>query len=640
MELTHFDRSVARPGQIAAIDKIVDNVRNGVDFTPIILPTGYGKSDVIRLAGILTHRLGLVPVSVIANVNTLLRDQIIAQDKVRAMLRRYKVPKPQTVRYSRMDKVRFNMPFNGDVFMSATIQLLTQPHQLALLEQWVESMAAAGHPPLLHIDEAHQTSQQNSWGSLSLTWRRAGGYVVLYTATPERHDMIAIPGIPTKTIDIEPVQVCRWAAGSTPEMIKVSVYDAMKQQVVIDMDYVEQHGVYVPFRTAWNENIICHVQRIPFDVDLMQVDFDTDQATKLSELSEGKTRQYLGRIVRDREAIYAGVRLAIQELALKRKVVPDAGTIVFCGNDNDQERESNAHAKAIEKVFQQLDPSLEVVIATSATGDEDTEAEKAGRDLIKAFAKGKGDVLIVKQMASVGLDIERLKVVLDLSPTRTAPSFIQRLNRATRPYQGLYVCSYVTPDDCIGRALFKRFVEDENGDAFKVSQGDLIAQFEKEKNGGAVGASQLMVNGANIGGMDDSKGKFQDGLLYGAALAFMERLPILAAGYTHNDVIEAFRDIGIQPPDNNWSMVENTSQLADQIRQDCVDKAKAITTKLVVYSRDNPELWSSTHRDIWNKAKLRAGLSMHTKLEDIREIALLRRVKAILVSMESEVSHA
>ena len=55
--------------------------------------------------------------------------------------------------------------------------------------------------------------------------------VVLYTATPERHDNIQIPGIPIKTIDIKPVQIVKVKPGATPETIRISVYEAIKQQV-------------------------------------------------------------------------------------------------------------------------------------------------------------------------------------------------------------------------------------------------------------------------------------------------------------------------------------------------------------------------------------------------------------------------
>lgn len=639
-----FDYTKARSGQLDAISKILDNARRGVDFTPIILPTGYGKSDVIRLSSIGLAALGLSPVSVIVSPNTGLRDQIINRDKMLEMVKRYSLETSVEVKYSKLDKVLTGMPFNGDIMLSATVQLLTQPWTLQVLGQWLESIVYRTKLlPVLHIDETHLLSKDNVWGSLAIVWRRHGGMVNLYTATPERHDNIQIPGIPTKTVDVEEVQFIKVKEGATPETIHISVYEAMKQQVMLDLDYVKEFGVHVPFRTAWNEDIICHIQHIPFDVDLTKFDRKgQEEVTRLSDMSEGWVRKNLGKLIRDSSVIMAGARLLVDELAVKQRMVKDCAAIVFCGNDTDDDKDTNAHAKAIEKAIRRLNPALDVVIATSATGNLDTEDEVKGNDLIKRFAgsketPGKGDVLIVKQMASVGLDIPRLKVTLDLSPTRTPASFVQRLNRATRPYKGLYVSTYISLADCIAKALFHRFVESEQGDTTRLANSTLISEYEKPRDEKREPPT-FLTDGTTIGDLSDSKGQTHDSDYYPLTQDFFATFPAVIEKYTHNDLAAYFVKTGFaSEAHEKWDAYGGNSGFAvEDMRAKCNAKVKEITNGLVTYDRNNPDLWVSTSRDLWVKAKQRCGLSAKISLDDIRDLEALKRLYHMLGVMERE----
>jgi len=115
-----------------------------------------------------------------------------------------------------------------------------------------------------------------------------------------------------------------------------------------------------------------------------------------------------------------------------------------------------------------------VVIATSSDGDDATTR-------IENFAdRSVGDVLLVKQMASVGLDVPRLKVMLDLSPVRTAAAFIQRLMRIATVRGRIRHAVYVCPDDVLGRGLFDLLIRDQGGESV-TSCTELVASYEKEK---------------------------------------------------------------------------------------------------------------------------------------------------------------
>ena len=78
----------------------------------------------------------------------------------------------------------------------------------------------------------------------------------------------------------------------------------------------------------------------------------------------------------------------------------------------------------VQQILREEGPELTSVIATSKVDGDPTKT-------IEAFVEGPrgGDVLVVKMMASAGLDVARLKVALDLSTVRTAVSFVQRVMR-------------------------------------------------------------------------------------------------------------------------------------------------------------------------------------------------------------------
>ena len=107
---------------------------------------------------------------------------------------------------------------------------------------------------------------------------------------------------------------------------------------------------------------------------------------------------------------------------------------------------------------------MNIVIATSTTDD--------ATERLRAFQQGEGDVLIVKQMGGVGMDVPRLKVCLDLSTVRTLNAFVQRVCRTATmwnptgdPEDMVRTATYITPADAPARALWDEFVEKEGGNA-------------------------------------------------------------------------------------------------------------------------------------------------------------------------------
>ena len=81
-----------RPGQRAAYLKIVDRIRQGGkenQYTAVVLPTRYGKTDVMRASGLTLYREGIVSNILVIAPETILRDQAVHPEKLAACRQRY-----------------------------------------------------------------------------------------------------------------------------------------------------------------------------------------------------------------------------------------------------------------------------------------------------------------------------------------------------------------------------------------------------------------------------------------------------------------------------------------------------------------------------------------------------------------------
>ena len=278
---------------------------------------------------------------------------------------------------------------------------------------------------------------------------------------PYRTDGQPIPGFDTETISVEEM--------SGRQRQGAHVYLKQGQRVVYKL--VAHH--VTTFQQAWQESVLCQVSRESFDVDLREHGMDGYEDYLLSGLGETSSRRALYEAVRDPAVIRDGVRRLVRNLRYRQKDAPETAGIVFVGADDgsdiDEERDEvnnqsiNQYAYMVREVFEEHGPEFKVVIATSKIDGDPAQT-------IEDFAKGPdgGDVLVVKMMASAGLDIARLKVALDLSTVRTPVSFVQRIMRICTRWERdagepVLRATYITPDECRGRELYSDLIHDLGG---------------------------------------------------------------------------------------------------------------------------------------------------------------------------------
>ena len=158
--------------------------------------------------------------------------------------------------------------------------------------------------------------------------------------------------------------------------------------------------------------------------------------------------------------------ILVRMLTVRQKEEPETAAIVFVGNDKPGDEQDNRHAQDVKAAIERLSPNFNIEIATSSTRQADKTIER--------FVQQTDiDVMIVKQMAGLGVDCERLKVCLDLSNVRTLNAFIQRVTRIATVWDRRaitgnewdinYHADYITPDDIIGKRLYEHFIRDQGG---------------------------------------------------------------------------------------------------------------------------------------------------------------------------------
>ena len=256
---------------------------------------------------------------------------------------------------------------------------------------------------------------------------------------------------------------------SSRQRLGAHVYTRQGQRVVYRL---KAHHV-TTFQQAWQESVLCQVSRESFDVDLREHGMDGFEDYLLSGLGETSSRRALYEAVRSPAVIREGVRRLVRNLRYRRKEDPDTAGIVFVGSDDGSELDDgqdevtnhsvNQYANMVQEAIREEDRDFKVVIATSKIDGDPAE-------LIEEFAKDPrgGDVLVVKMMASAGLDIARLKVALDLSTVRTPVSFVQRVMRICTRWERdarepMLWATYITPDECRGRELYHDLIYDLGG---------------------------------------------------------------------------------------------------------------------------------------------------------------------------------
>jgi hypothetical protein len=615
--MTFFDETALRTGQRRALETTLTRLRDGLSYTAIVMATRYGKSDLQRITAMAAVELGLACAAISLSPNLFLRNQMNSNEKWEAFCRRIKLtllPKHIAINECVQDPTA-----NGEHFVCVTMGLFVS--NLKFFKNWAESKyQRTSKPVLLMVDECHTHSAMKRWGTAVTEWQQAThGHVTLYTATPERTDGERIPGFEYSPAKREDVVIAKSSPGKTPEYIHVDLFDGVKTVLNI------KHHSLVTFENAWDEEVLCHVEKRPFDIDLDIVLGEDFKHGMLSSINDANAaRRAISQCMRHLVVINDGCHELISRLRLFRSVDPKIAGIVFCGSDTENGDESTVdkHAKQIKRAISRIDPALNAIIATSATDGSVKDGP------IDQFADGTGDILIVKQMASLGLDIPRIKVGLDLSTTRTKNSLIQRMMRIATPYpvngKMVLVCSWVTPADIIFEAVYKSLVVEGGGEA-SVTDLEWIGGYEKKKEEPEE-KPIYTATGTRGMGSEDTKGNIAtESELDIYAKGLLDVVPEVGAFISQSELVERLKR---QEKSKNGSSSENTGDKVQNLRDQINDAASSVVRHVMrMRGPYTQEKYETASKDVWRMAWATCNIQGHIQLKHITDLAVLQRLR-------------
>ena len=425
------DLEDGRPGQVKCIEEFKKKViawndanRQGNFVFSIMMACRYGKSDVIRCLAVEAIALGISKCALVIHPNIELSNQFLDPPRVKKWQKRWQpsigCEKVKKLRDFVEDSLR-----HGEWLGSIHIGALVPPGRRAILFQWVDYIISeTGLPPIIFVDET-QSYTNNEWGSIAKTLMEIGCPVVVCTATPYRNDGDDVFGF-YKIEDVskrKTKDVLSFAPNPEDDGETLKKTTTTKELKSFDI----AADVEVGFQQAWNERVIAKVTTLPVEFTCDGWGSKSGQNLKLSELPESEARRIIPELVRDGAFIAETVSKMIEQLEEFRKAgVEKPAAIVF--GMNDLGSGLNEHQEQIKAEIARQS-NLDCIVATMAS---DLSTDEKSSNKIADFccpSKKKGDVLLLKQMGSSGLDIDRCCVVVLLGSNRSQGQVIQQLMR-------------------------------------------------------------------------------------------------------------------------------------------------------------------------------------------------------------------
>lgn len=631
-----FDKSIMRPGQLAAFMVTVQRIRDGMLTASNVLPTRYGKSDTQRLAQMQLHAEQIVCGTLQLTTGLYLVRQFVSDAEVLEMAKRYGVSPilATKIRHAQPDDEWFS---NNEYCVAMTVQMATQNARIVVqnAQQWSDK---TGLPVHLCMDECDETVLGRSRGNLVDQWLKADMPLSMWTALAVREDGERVPGFEYQELGSEDgVRVESFPEIQQDGEVKRRVNTISGRRVQIRI--IANHET--TFREAWDESPspLCNLNRLVVDVDLE--DEDGNPIGKLSEQSESLGRSALGKATMNDAAITQGVRYLLKDMSQNRAADERCTAIVFTGNDREEvSNEDNFHAKLVESKIHELagecgfSKKLRVVVAT-------VKKEEKIADLLDDFVLGRGgDVLIVKQAAGRGLTAPHLKTLLDLSSVRKARSYVQRLMRVATPFHSIRTATVITLADKIGSELWKTYIQDQGGELDpdmvqfvddELIRTKLVEIDEATSDGG------ISVSSAELQMFDDSLGLFGTASHYPLVAKIVEACPEWKTRMTLCEIAKRLQDVGL---DITQADVLRTAAapvgLNTEIKQlqDAIHaKAKRLVSQDTPYmgsGSEHSQAYEAAMRSLYGKAKKSAGVALGMTLRSISNVKTLKAMDAYM----------
>lgn len=622
-----------RLGVAESIEEIRKRIIANLGTTAIVIPPRVGKSSLARAASIEFVETKLIGGAVILVPWVFLRTQMNDPVKV-----------AQMAEYHGMDHaplsvplIRCDSPEKGVIgsfkeppiphWITLTMGMAYQPATRAALVDISLQFRRNGQRLLVFIDEGHMTSSgPDGWGKLASELKNAGAHLVLLTGTPERSDNLSPFGFGMKEREESRRTGERVRKPGTNDEGKPCIDEFVGEKVIYDLvaDYE------VSLRAAFDAHILTKIQARPFKFKINGEDS--------KEVSDDMARRGLAEALRDNETITAGVAIVLEELSLFWKSVPDAkiAAIVFVGNDRagddgGADYDCRNVRNVIRREWKKYLPREPDVRTATLSDDGGAKARKT----IENFCNGVGDIIIVKQMGGVGLDLGRLKVKLDLSTVMAYSNRKQRELRIATPYEGVDHGTSIFPATGPSIEMWHKIIT-ENGGQYVHENLEFVKHIEIQ--GGSDPQRPLVISDPERDGSIDMDLRMVENSMDMQVDEIIGKWPSLGFKHTRREIADMIEggifsqsreETRLQSNIPPKTHVLNKADEVDKATSALNEKCRVLANREARYEKNgDTDPWVQARISWMTRAKVHAGIAC--EIGACRDLAKLAAAESFL----------
>jgi hypothetical protein len=527
-----------------------------------------------------------------------------------------------------------------------------------------------GQRPVIIVDEVHLLALGQKWADTLLRFQDHGAFVVTMTGTASRSDDACILGFRS-----EPVG--EWEQKERAVIMHhgepyIRDEDGLLVKQVFGQRRTTQErrcitratGITVPWDVAFQEGWMHLMNAQPQDFQVVV----NGEPHSMMSVSKKIADENVGRWVRSEECCRQLALKGIEWLSFLRADGRTKHAKVLAVTASDlSEKDANAHAREMRRqlstaldndpILGGQDLCIEICTSITEQGEVDAKAaEKLKRfGLTSTDSKGLTpiDILIVKGMGIVGLDVPECKILLDASTIRKGPIKRQLATRVGTVW--------TTEDGTLAPEALIAYPGDPENLAFYNSLTAAAEAGRERQLQNAQGFEDVVevqdqsnhapiVDGSGInGGYQDEGGKWASGDHDALIARIHARWPetktlrrITLIEMYHNG---AFPDSAMQP-DSPKTIAELPKRRIINLGKELEDekeagqsfgaKANGLASRICSYGSD-PERWRTIVRKLQRKAKMKCFVSPDEAVDRIQDPEKIRELKRALDDVFADV---
>lgn len=530
----------------------------------------------------------------------------------------------------------------------------------------------SGKAPIIMVDECQLMGLGRSWYSMMERLLNAGAYIVSMTGTERRLDKKPIIGFECRPVaNTEEV-----TAHSQIREIKLNKKGEKVAEIVsgtmttAEYEVMPIGSVPVPISRAFDKGWCEGMDVILFDFEV--TDKGSGDKFKVSEMGAEKTRSNLVEWLQSEECIYTAVKAALNDLVRRRVELglKDAKALFVTMSDTEgvkikknkaQDDGANYHARKIRQEFNRqyndLPESIrramgrvnaEICTSMLSSGDPDLAAMEKLRRFALVEMDEDGiepiDVIFVKNMGVVGLDVPELKTMANLSNNSAeAPTTLQaNLRIATKWKESDVSAMLVLPAHYHGRQFRDMCGKWSNKIRISTFEEQSVSESvvkDRQKQDLAVVRGSGKIHSYNTHNGETIEDDMED------VVNAVRRKYKAANVLSHYQLVESIKQ-GAFPLTNEelqaGSALSHGNNQASGVTVSSMNQdrkklkeekpfgtiVKAYTNKLVHYG-DDPDCWLSVNKRISNQAKALCGVNSQSTKDIVDPVVLQELREAV-----------